>query len=426
LAIDAAERRHSEVDNVFKPGRFFIALMLFLSGVLLVVGASSGSDFGPDVDAGRSASAERAEPPWAVLGPVSDNPVAAIRAMVADVMAEQQLKAVLLGIRVGDADIVSLAFGESMSGVPARTDMQSRIGAISIAYMGYLLLRLVDLGVASLDDPVGTWLPELPNAGQVTLRMLINGTSGYPDYVTYEPFIEAFYADVFRTWTPEELIKLAFEQPLRFAPGQGWSYAHTNFVILGLALERATNQPFGDLMRWFVLRPLGLDRTHNPDTPAMTEPVLHAYTPERSLFYGLEQRINEASTFWNPSWTLARGAIMTSTMADVLTAARAIGIGEGLSAASFHAMLAPETAGFAPWSADTYYGLGVIFTNGWLMQNPLFHGYSGLMAYLPERDLSVAIFATKTACGDPDTNGASAIFRRLTERFTPDHRFTGG
>ncbi len=409
--------------------RKFLLLLTFagiLGAIALEIGVSLASGAEPGVDDERALSAPHAEAqPW-TQERRSGHPLPAIRAIVAEVMAKDDLKAVLLGVRVGDADIVSLAFGESMSGVPARTDMQARIGAVSIAYMGYLLLRLVDLGVVALDDHLGTWLPELPNAEQVTLRMLINGTSGYPDYVPYEPFQEAFYADVFRSWSPEELIRIAFEQPLRFAPGQGWSYSHTNFVILGLALERAANVPFGELMRWFVMRPLGLDRTYNPDTPAIPEPVLHAYTPERSLFYGLEQRINEASTFWNPSWTLARGAIMTSTIADVLTAARAIGTGEGLSTASFDAMLAPDTAGFAPWSADTYYGLGLIVANGWLLQNPLFHGYAGLMAYLPERDLSVAIFATKTAAGDPDTNGASAIFRRLTEQFTPEHPFTGG
>jgi CubicO group peptidase (beta-lactamase class C family) len=401
-----------------------------LGGIAPVTGSSTGSSLAAEpklgVEEARALSAPPAESqPWA-LESGSGHPLPAIQAIVTEVMAEEHLQAVLLGVRVGDNDIVSLAVGESMSGVPARTEMQARLGAVSIAYMGYLLLRLVDLGVVGLDDPVGTWLPGLPNADQVTLRMLINGTSGYPDYVPYEPFQEAFYADVFRSWTPEELVGMAFEQPLWFAPGQGWSYAHTNFVILGRALERATNLPFGELMRWFVMRPLGLRHTANPDTPAIPEPVLHAYTPERSLYYGLEQRINEDSTFWNPSWTLARGAIMTSTIADVLTAARAIGTGEGLSGASFDAMLAPDTAGFAPWSADTYYGLGVIVTNGWLMQNPLFHGYGGLMAYLPERDLSVAIFVTKTAAGDPDTNGASAIFRRLTERFTPAHPFTGG
>jgi CubicO group peptidase (beta-lactamase class C family) len=315
-----------------------------------------------------------------------------------------------------------MAFGESMSGIPAVADMQVRNGAIAIAYLGHLLLQLVDRGVVNLDDPLSTWAPELPNAEQVTLRMLINGTSGYPDYVHFEPFLEAFYSDVFRTWTPEELIAIAFQQPLRFAPGQGWSYAHTNFVILGRALERATGKSLGWLMKRFVLGPLGLWNTNNPDTPQIPEPVLHAYSAERSDFYQLGRSLYEESTFWNPSWTLAQGAIMTTNLDDVLTSARAIGTGVGLSSSAFAEMLAPGTAAFEPWSETTYYGLGVIVSNGWIFQNPLFHGYAGVMAYLPEQDIAMAIFNTRSSAAEVDDENVSfAIFKQLTERFTPNH-----
>lgn len=345
-----------------------------------------------------------------------------IRSVVTDAMKEKHLKAVLLGVRVGGEDFATMAFGESMSGVPATTDMRVRNGAIAIAYLGHLLLQLVDRGVVGLDDPVSKWAPELPNAEQVTLRMLINGTSGYPDYVTYEPFMEAFYSDVFRTWTPEELVATAFQQPLKFAPGQGWSYAHTNFVILGRVLERATGESLGWLMNRFVLGPLGLWSTSNPDTAQIPEPALHAYSSERSDFYKFQPALYEDTTFWNPSWTLAQGAIMTTNLADVLTSARAIGTGAGLSRSAFAQMLAPDTAAFAPWSQTTYYGLGVIVSNGWILQNPLFHGYAGLMAYLPEQDIAVAIFCTRSsAAGADDENVSFSIFKQLTERFTPNH-----
>lgn len=337
----------------------------------------------------------------------------AIQQAVEEIQREEHLKAILLGIRVGGEDVVTMAVGDSMSGVPATTAMHFRIGAVAIAYMGSILLQLVDQGQVSLDDSVGKWLPELPNARRVTLRMLINSMSGYPDYVPYEPFIKAFHADVFRAWSPQELIETALKQPLKFEPGAGWSYAHTNFVILGLALERATGQPFERLMRDRIIQPLGLRDTANPRTPAIPEPVLHAYSTERGR--------NEESTFWNPSWTLAQGAIMTSTLRDMLTSARAIGTGALLSPAAFAQMLAPDTAKFPPWNAHSYYGLGVVAHHGWIAQNPLFHGYGGVMAYLPERQLAIVVLSTKTEQGDPDVNSSTRLFKRLTQILTPEH-----
>jgi CubicO group peptidase (beta-lactamase class C family) len=353
--------------------------------------------------------------------PPTDNPLvleyrtylSEIYQVVVDTMAEEGLKAVILGVTVEGEDLGTMAIGESMAGVPATTDMRFRIGAVSIAYMGSILMQLVDGGDVSLDDPVGKWLPQLPNADSVTLRMLINCTSGYPDYVGYEPFEEAFYGDVFRTWLPRELIETAFEQPVKFGPGEGWSYAHTNFVILGLALQQATGQPFSELMRDRILRPLGLEDTANPDTPEIMGPVLHAYTSERGRY--------EESTFWNPSWTLAQGAVMTSNLRDTLTSARSIGRGARLSGASFSEMLAPDTAGFAHWTPETYYGLGVVVNKGWIAQNPIFHGFAGVMAYLPDRDMAIVVFSTKTEESDPDVNSSALLFKRLTQILAPDH-----
>jgi hypothetical protein len=85
-------------------------------------------------------------------------------------------------------------------------------------------------------------------------------------------------------------------------------------------------------------------------------------------------------------------------------------------------MLAPDTAGFEPWNATRYYGLGVVVANGWIFQNPIFHGYAGVMAYLPEPEISVAIFNTRTEDAPVDNQNVSfEIFKQLTELFTPDH-----
>lgn len=338
---------------------------------------------------------------------------AEVEKVVTQMIEENHLKAVILAINHGEKRVLTLTAGESMAGVPATADMHVRLGSITIPYLGSLLLQLEQDGVLSLSDPVSQYLPELEKADEVTLKMLINCTSGYPDYVPYKKFADALYADVFRTWTPQELIDIAMEQPMPFEPGEGWSYAHTNFVILGLAMEKATGKSLDVLLEEKILKPFGLTATVDPGTPAIPDPVLHAYTRERDIY--------EDGTFWNPSWTLAKGAIMTGNLTDILTSARALGTGKQLTEESFQKMITPATTEIKPWNENRYYGLGIVVNYGWLMQNPSFQGFAGLMAYLPEQDISIAIYSSKLEEAEIDPNYSSKIFEKLTNVLTPKH-----
>lgn len=108
--------------------------------------------------------------------------------------------------------------------------------------------------------------------------------------------------------TTKDQRRLALDQPQQFAPGTNWSYAHSDYVILGLALEKITGQPLNVALRRKVLRPLGLRNTVASQTTAIPQPVLHAFSGERRQFLGIPASTPflEESTFWNPSWTLAR------------------------------------------------------------------------------------------------------------------------
>src|SRR5262245_30238069 len=95
-----------------------------------------------------------------------------------------------------------------MTGVSATADMHFRNGAVAISYVSTLLLILVDDGVLHLADPLSRWVPELPNADTVTLKMLANMTSGYRDYETDDQFNKDLYINPFRQWTPQELVAI--------------------------------------------------------------------------------------------------------------------------------------------------------------------------------------------------------------------------
>lgn len=363
-------------------------------------------------------------------------PAADIIALVREIMAKNDLKGVILRVTIAGKDVVTQALGESMTGVPATPDMHFRNGAVAISYIATALLRLVDQGEVGLDDTIDLWLPDLPEAGAVTLRMLANMTAGYPDYVPDAQFQKATYENPFRQWTPEELIAISTAKPRLFAPGTNWDYSHTNVVILGRALEQIVGMPLAQLLREQIFTPLGLSNTDDPGTPTIPEPVLHAFSSERRELLGINPatRFYEESTFWSPSWTLAQGAIDTTNIYDMAASAVAVGTGALLSPESHQAQVSPRLIGFgtplpgcpACRTLDRRfsYGLGVVLSGSWILQNPLFFGYSGVMAYLPSQKIAIAA-ANTYGEGSFDVhgnyaNGSQEIYNAIGAYLAPD------
>lgn len=361
----------------------------------------------------------------------------AVMRIIADTMAQAHLKSALVRVTVGGEEVLTHAAGESMAGVPATTAMHFRNGAVAISYVATLLLRLVEENTVRLDDKLARWLPEVPHADRVTLGQLAQMTSGYHDYVLGNAeFQSAFYADPFRQWTPEQLLGYAVNKPLQYEPGTNWSYAHTNYILLGLALEKATGQPMPELLQDKVLGPLGLTNTANSFTPEIPAPVLHAFSSERreALNIPAGAPFYEESTFWNPSWTITHGAVQTTDIYDLEATAAGIGSGRLLSAQSYRAMVSTELRGktraqpgcatCAPQTDGYTYGLGIVISGDWLLQNPMFGGYAAIAAYLPARKIAIAVAVTyDEAAFDPQgnyDNAADTLFRRIGAQLAPD------
>jgi D-alanyl-D-alanine carboxypeptidase len=308
-----------------------------------------------------------------------------------------------------------------MAGVPANLRMHFRIGSIAIPYVIDLLLQLQDEGRLSLDDSVSNWLPSLPDADRVTLRMLATSTSGYADWVQENPdFVQTLYADVFRQWQTKELLEIALARPRLCEPGACFHYAHTNFIILGMVIQDVTGKPVEKLLRSRILRSLDLRNTRISALPDIPPPVLHAYTADRGPY--------EDSTFWSPSWTIAASMIMTGTIGDMIKSAKALGRGALISKAAARERVAPPTVFFPGFSQSLYYGLGIVISNTWEIQNPEMNGYTAIMAYLPSERISVALAVTKgERAAATETNYSEQLFTTISEYLTPDHpaRFPG-
>ena len=164
----------------------------------------------PAVASGATATSA-ATPPGQTASAITD--------IVQNAMATEHLRSVIIKVTQGDQVVTRQAFGTSMEGVPATTDMHFPNGNVAFAYLGTLLMEFVDEHKVGLDDTIDRWMPDLPEADQVTLKMLANHTSGYPDYETDPAFIAAYYADPFHIWTFQERLTYAFSRPVLFAPG---------------------------------------------------------------------------------------------------------------------------------------------------------------------------------------------------------------
>ena len=361
----------------------------------------------------------------------------AIAAIVRQGMRTFHLRAVIVRVTKGDQVLTTRAFGPSMTGVPATPAMHFRNGAIAFAYLATLLMEYVDEHKVRLGDTISRWVPSLPEAGQVTLKMLANQTSGYPDFETDPAWTAAFNADPFRIFTYQELLDYAFRRPAAFPPGKNWSYSHTNFLILGHILSMIGKKPLATLLRRKVLKPMGLTGTTSSGASSMPNPVLHSFSSEREVALHVPSRVRfyEEATYWNTAWGTPAGANETSNIYDLIKTAVAVGTGRLLSRSSYHAMTDSNLLGFGHPQRDCApscfkqipaynFGLGVVKAGSWILQDPLLSGWSCTEAYLPARKIAIAVAATfDPAAFNPagvEPNASDPIFRSIGAYLAPN------
>jgi CubicO group peptidase (beta-lactamase class C family) len=297
-------------------------------------------------------------------------------------------------------------------------------------------MEYVDEHKVALGDTINRWEPSLPEANEVTLKMLANQTTGYPDFETDNSWTAAFYADPTKAESFQSRLEYAFSRPLQFAPGTNWSYSHTNFMILGDILAKIGKQPLNVLLRDKVLNPMGLTSTTFSATGSVPNPTLHSYSSERRVALGIPSGtpFYEEATYWNSSWGVPIGANETTTIDDLIRTAVGVGTGKLVSKSSYTAMTAPLLLGFGTKEAacepscftmvPAYnFGLGIVRQGSWLTQDPQLGGYSATEAYLPSKKIAIAVATTYSPSAFDDQgnykNGSDAVFHALAAYIAP-------
>ncbi|MEV4018599.1 serine hydrolase domain-containing protein [Nonomuraea angiospora] len=299
-----------------------------------------------------------------------------------------------------------------------------RIGSNTKTFTATVVLQLVGEGRIGLDTPVDDYLPEFGLDRRITVRMLLQHTSGvfnftgdyYPEHVPGIVWSGQEWVDNrFKTYRPEELVRLALSKPARFEPGTDWSYSNTNYVLARLLVEKVTGRSLGEEMRRLILGPLGLSGTVVPDTsPEIPEPHAHAY-----YRYGEAGRQETVDvTRQNPSW-ISTGGDMISTTQDLHTFISALMGGRLLPAELLAEMCTPEPKagyGLGVFVQDTECGGTVITHNGGIS------GHGALMYSTP--DGAKTLTAALNYVDDAELSLAEA-FQKATRRLV-NEVFCGG
>jgi len=192
---------------------------------------------------------------------------------------------------------------------PARAGDRFRIGSVTKSFVATVALQLVGEGKLGLDDHLERWLPGLvPNGDDITVRQLLNHTSGLYDYTDDLP-------EPPRPFQPRELVAIATDHRPLFAPGTRFSYSNTNYILAGLVIERVTGQRLAAQLQQRIFQPLDLGDTELPVTEqALASPSIHGYAPREKGW-----RVTDGPaglldvTEMDPSWAWAAGAMVSTT-----------------------------------------------------------------------------------------------------------------
>jgi len=209
--------------------------------------------------------------------------------------------------------------GERTWQIPTRRDAVYRVGSVTKMFTAVAVLQLVQAGQLSLDASVRATLPALPAAWQpVTIRHLLNHTSGIPEYMAST---NSFRQLVRVDRAPDAVLALVQDQPLRFVPGSKYAYSNSNYVALGMVIEKLTGKPYAQDLATRFLQPLGMKHSGYFDYTRIVPSLVPGYLRDDGK---LQNMFHIA-----PSMVYAAGNLY-STIDDLLIWDRALHDGDAL------------------------------------------------------------------------------------------------
>ena len=321
---------------------------------------------------------------------------AQLQAAVDDAVATG-VPGVILLARDGTGTIrVTEGYGSLATKTPIRATDRFRVGSLTKTFVATVALELVDEGMLSLDDSVEHWLPGVvPNGSNISVRELLNMRSGLYDYLNENTVIlKRFLAgDLLHRYTPLELVRVATANRPYFAPGAGWHYCNTCYILVGLIVEKATGHPIATELEQRIFKPLKLRDTTFDTQPAIAGPHAHGYIRDG-------KQLRDVSVV-SPTPAGAAGAIV-STVDDLDRFFTALNSGRLLPPKLLQDMTTgtPSSNGYGLGYARTKVPCGTMFWN-----NGNYLGFNATAFGSPGGDRQVVMFVNL----DEDNHAATVL-----------------
>jgi D-alanyl-D-alanine carboxypeptidase len=359
--------------------------------VLLLAACSSGADpriapdtggadaMGPDPGAEDAVPGEVGEdvaPEIAHLDPFEPVLAQSLQSLLEEYLAFSGDPGVTMTIRTGDRLWWSGAAGvaDRATGAPMEPSMGFRVGSNTKPYVATLVMMLWDEERVDLDASIADYLPEYPQWSEVTVRMLLGMRSGIHDYLTDMDFILGGLMDPDALDDPLLLVDFVADMPYDFPPGTQGAYCNTNYVLLGLLVERLTAQPFVEVLNARIIDPLGLAVTRLDETPEEDAGLAHGYMdlgivafvfgiPPAALGFipgdwFMEGQLVDATYLFPPMTSWSAGSLISSSE-DMVIFMRALLRGELVSDAALAEMKLEDDITLL--GDQVPYGLGLQF-----------------------------------------------------------------
>ncbi len=324
---------------------------------------------------------------------------------------------VLAGVWIGNRGWTS-ALGSAARAAGPRPILadHARIGSVTKTMIGTVLLELVDQRKLGLDETIARWFPQLEDANRITIRQLANMSSGIASYTGNPTFTDQYFLHPTMRWSPNRLIASGAALPRKFAPGRGFDYSDTNFVILGRIIELVTHRPLAAAMQSMLFGPLGMRASIYPTDNRLPAPYLRGYTAQSSTLGNILD-----ATGWSPSAAAGAGGAI-STLGDLHRWAVAMGTGALLKPATQRQRLIPNPASVSGGRAYLF-ALGI--DHGWLTHTGEIPGYNTVVAYLPPLKAAIVVITNSDISDANNVAPAPAMFKALARVIAPRNVPTG-
>lgn len=317
------------------------------------------------------------------------------------IISENNIPGINLAIVMPDNEVITVSAGYSDKEKQILMKPEDKMfsGSTGKTFCAAIILQLIDEGKLNVDDLISKyfgneeWFLRIPNANEITIRMLLNHTSGIPRYVFDDSIWKTMQEDPEKIWTGVERLSYIFDAEPVHPAGKGWGYSDTNYIILGMLIEQITGNEYYTELTKRILNPMNLSNTLPGNTREIPGLIPGYSAFSEALFIPEKVLLNDGKFAFNPQMEFTGGGIACTT-SDLAKWGKFYYGGKVFSKESLEMMRTPSDQkttlddnagyGFAAfvWNENDQISYG---------HTGFFPGYVTIFKYIPKLDISIAM-----------------------------------